>query len=56
MPAFEGEQRDRMDETHAYSRGGRSTRVSIWVLLGMAALTWSAIWAAGRELGHLILG
>jgi hypothetical protein len=45
-----------MRDEQAYTARANSTRVSIWVLLGMATLTWSAIWAVGREVGHLILG
>ncbi len=56
MPAVSTGQKDAMRDDSSYSARGNSTRVSIWVLLGMAALTWSAIWAVGRELGHLILG
>lgn len=56
MATLQNDQEDGIGETHAYGTRSNSTRASIWILLGLAALTWSAIWAVGRGLGHLILG
>ena len=55
MHALPTDQKGRMTENRSFDTRMNSTRVSIWVLLGLATLTWSGIWAIGRTLGHLIL-
>ncbi len=54
MRAFHDE--DNMFLEHNCRYGARSTRASIWILLGLATLTWAGIWVVGVGIERLFAG